>query len=117
MTGTIGERTELDSATPTEFSSASVRLSAQHAFDPSFQVLPNRWVAGGFAQIGQAEQTVSGTVTDYDEQSYGVFLRAFVFEDIYIETAASQVFEDSTTGGVTTTREELIYTFQIGWEF
>lgn len=117
LTGTVEERNELGSGATSEFTSASVRLTAQHAFDPSFQVLPNRWVVGGFAELGQAERMSSGTTTDFDEQSYGAFLRAFVFEDIYIETTATQVLEDATTSGFTTTRDELIFTVQIGWEF
>lgn len=117
LSGTWEDRTELDVASPTELTTTSVRLSAQHAFDPAFQVLPNRWVAGAFAQFGQAELSSGGTTTDFEDQTYGAFLRAFVFEDIYIETTAAQVLEDATTSGITTSRDEVIYTLQIGWEF
>lgn len=117
LSGTWGAREEVNTATPTEFTEASVRLAAQHAFDVGWEALPNRWVVGGFAQAGQTEMILGGTPTDFDEHSYGLWLRAFVFEDIYIETAAAQVHEDALTGGITTTREELIYTFQVGWEF
>lgn len=117
LSGTWGAREEIDSATPTEFTEASVRLAAQHAFDIGWEALPNRWIAGAFAEIGESEQILAGTPTQFDEQSYGLWLRAFVFEDIYIETSAAQVHEDAVTGGFTTTREELIYTFQVGWEF
>ncbi|OAN84496.1 hypothetical protein A8B78_06460 [Jannaschia sp. EhC01] len=114
LSGTWSAHTEVDAATPIEFTEASVRLAAQHAFDVEWDNLPNRWVAGAFAEIGQTEQDVGGITTDFDEYSYGLWLRAFVFEDIYIETAAAQVHEDTTPGG---TREEMIYTFQVGWEF
>ena len=117
LSGTIGARNQVNSATPADFTEASVRLSAQHAFDPDFQLLPNRWVVGGFAEAGQIDRVISGATTQFDEQSYGLWMRAFVFEDIYIETTAAQVMEDTTIGGVTTTRDELIYTFQVGWEF
>ncbi len=117
LQGTLEDREAVDSATADEFSTASVRLSVQHAFDPGFQALPNRWVTGAFAEIGQSERTLAGTVTEFEENSYGAFLRAFVFEDIFIETAAAQVMEDTTTGGGTTTRDDMIYTVQIGWEF
>lgn len=117
LSGTVGARNELDTATPTEFTDASVRLSAQHAFDPAFQVLPNRWVAGAFAEMGRTDMVTAGATTQFDEQSYGLWLRAFVFEDIYVETSAAQVTEDTLAGGTTTTREEMIYTFQVGWEF
>ncbi|MBY4891495.1 tetratricopeptide repeat protein [Rhodobacteraceae bacterium N5(2021)] len=114
LSGTWSAHTEVDAATPIEFTEASVRLAAQHAFDVEWDNLPNRWVAGAFAEMGQTEQDVGGITTDFDEYSYGLWLRAFVFEDIYIETAAAQVHEDTTPGG---TREEMIYTFQVGWEF
>lgn len=117
LSGTVSQRTEVDASNPTEFSEASVRLAAQHAFDVGWEYLPNRWIAGAFAEAGQTEQSVGGVTTDFEEQSYGVWLRAFVFEDIYIETAAAQVHEDTISGGVTTTREEMIYTVQVGWEF
>lgn len=117
LSGTIGERTEVDIASPLVFTEASVRLSAQHAFEVSFQALPNRWVAGAFAQVGQTDMIGGGVDREFDERSFGASLRAFIFEDIYIETAVAQVTEDMLEGGVTTTREELIYTFQVGWEF
>lgn len=117
LSGTVGGRQEVDDPTPIEITEASVRLAAQHAFDVGWEHLPNRWIAGAWAEAGQAERIDGGTTTDIDEESYGVWLRAFVLEDIYIETTAAQVFEDSVTSGVTTSREELIYTFQVGWEF
>ena len=117
LSTTVAERSAVDTANDFELSEASIRLAAQHAFDVGWDYLPNRWVAGAFAEAGEVEQTSSGTVTDFEEQSYGVWLRAFVFEDIYIETMAAQVYEDATTFGFTTTREEAIYTVQIGWEF
>lgn len=117
LSGTWAARNEVDSATPTEFVEASVRLAAQHAFDPDFQNLPNRWIAGAFAEMGQTDMTASGVTTQFDEQSYGLWLRTFVFEDIYVETAVAQVNENTLVGGFTTTREEMIYTFQVGWEF
>lgn len=117
LSGTWGARNEVDSATPTEIVEASVRLAAQHAFDPGFAMLPNRWVVGAFGEMGQTDMTAPGITTQIDEHSIGLWLRTFVFEDIYVETAVAQVNEDSLTGGITTTREELIYTFQVGWEF
>ncbi|GAB5446675.1 tetratricopeptide repeat protein [Gymnodinialimonas sp.] len=117
LSSTFGSRTEVDAANPIEFTEASVRLAAQHAFDVGWENLPNRWIAGAFAEMGQTELVNGGTITDLEEHSYGLWLRAFIFEDIYIETAAAQVHEDAVTGGLTTTREEMIYTFQVGWEF
>lgn len=115
LSGTWESRSGVDS--PDDYAEASVRLTAQHAFDVGLTHVPNRWVAGAFAEVGQAENTVSGTDFEIDTESYGAWLRAFVMEDIYFETGVAQVMEDSLTGGVTTSREELIYTFQVGWEF
>lgn len=117
LSGTWAMRNQVDAATPFEFTEASVRLSAQHAFDVGWETLPNRWLVGAFAETGQIERNDAGTITEFDEQSFGVSLRAFVFEDVFIETAAAQVSEDTLSGGATTTREEMIYTFQVGWEF
>ncbi|ABD54593.1 tetratricopeptide repeat protein [Jannaschia sp. CCS1] len=117
LSGTWNTRNQVDAATPFDFTGSAIRLSAQHAFDIGWEALPNRWVVGAFAEAGQLERNDAGTITEFDEQSYGVLLRAFVFEDIFIETAAAQVNEDTLSGGTTTTREEMIYTFQVGWEF
>ena len=116
LSGTFGAREALGAGTPLEFTEASVRLAAQHAFDVGWEYLPNRWIAGAFAETGETERVLSGATTTFAEQSYGLWLRAFVFEDIYLETAAAQVQED-TSGAVTGTREEMIYTVQVGWEF
>lgn len=119
LSGTLGERRQRDTGFPLTTTEASVRLSAQHAFDPAFQTLPNRWVVGAFAESSQ--RTIEDdffTDTEIDRQSYGAWLRAFVIEDIYVEVGASQVSEDSTfLFAAPTSREEMIYTFQIGWEF
>lgn len=117
LSGTWASRADAAAATSIDFTEASVRLAAQHAFDVDWDNLPNRWVAGAFAEMGMREQTNTGVTTDFDDHGYGLWLRAFVFEDIYIETAAARVSEDALTGGITTTREELIYTVQVGWEF
>lgn len=117
LSGTMYTREEVDAATPFDFTGASVRLSAQHEFDIGWESVPNRWVVGAFAQTGQLERNDAGTITEFDEQSYGVMLRAFVFEDIFLETTAAQVTEDTLSGVTTTTREELVYTVQVGWEF
>ncbi|WP_224814396.1 tetratricopeptide repeat protein [Hasllibacter sp. MH4015] len=117
LSTTLFERTQADDPTPDTFEGASVRLSGQYAFDPSFQLLPNRWVAGGFIEAGQVDQVVAGTATRLEQQRYAAFLRAFVYEDIYVESTVAQVMEDSISGGVTTPSEEMIFTLQIGWEF
>ncbi len=117
LTGSWSERTEVDDATPDTITSASLRLSGQHAFDPAFQDLPNRWLVGGFVDVAEVESVIGGTTTMFDEQRLAVWMRAFVYEDIYVEGSAAQVMQDATTGGVTTTTDETILTVQVGWEF
>ncbi len=117
LTGSWSERTEVDDATPDTITSASLRLSGQHAFDPAFQDLPNRWLVGGFVDVAEVESVIGGATTMFDEQRLAVWMRAFVYEDIYVEGSAAQVMQDATTGGVTTTTDETILTVQVGWEF
>ncbi len=117
LSGWVEELREVDVANPFTTGIAGVRLSAQHAFNPDFNVLPNRWVAGGFVEIEQIDRENTFTMTEIEEQSYGAFLRAFVFEDIYVETAWAQVMQDATTSGVTTSSEESVVSVQLGWEF
>lgn len=113
----IEQLRDVDVATPTTTDIAGLRLSAQHAFNPAFLDLPNRWVAGGFAALEQIDRSGAGPMTEIEQFSYGAFLRAFVFEDIYVETGLATIMEDSTMGGVTLENDESILTVQLGWEF
>jgi hypothetical protein len=118
LSGTVGERNQVNTAFPIDTTDASLRLSAQHAFDPAFQNLPNRWVVGGFAELArQTRDDGFGFETEIDRQLFGVWMRAFVYEDIYLEAGASQLFEDTDFGFGTDSREQTVYTFQVGWEF
>lgn len=119
LSGTLGERRQIDVTFPTTTTEASVRLTAQHAFDPGFQDLPNRWIVGGFAEVAQLnEGTGFFFDADTDRESYGLWMRAFVFEDIYVEAAASQITEQVSFGSFTSpATDETVYSLQIGWEF
>lgn len=117
LSGWVEEREELDILFPLVTSTAGVRLSAQHAFDPDFSALPNRWVAGAFAETEESDISNVFTDTRIVEDSYGMWLRAFVYEDIYVEAAAAMIAQDQTNFGFTTTTEETVYSVQVGWEF
>ncbi len=119
LSGTVGERTERDTSFPIDTTEASVRLSAQHAFDPAFQNLPNRWVVGGYAQAAVVTTDFGfGSETEIDRRSVGIWLRAFVLEDIYLEAGTNRILEETDFGfGSTASRDEAIYTLQVGWEF
>ena len=111
------EQRDVDVATPLTTSISGVRLSAQHAFNPNFNILPNRWVAGGFVQLQNTDRSGSGTMSTFEDQSYGAFVRAFVYEDIYVETAWAQVMQDNVISGVAGSSDESILSVQLGWEF
>ena len=113
----LEEQEEQDTFFPQTTTIAGARLTAQHAFDPGFLDLPNRWLVGGFADVEETAIANDFFRTDIEETSYGVWLRAFVVEDIYLELGASQLTQDTTSFGFTTTTEETVYTVQVGWEF
>ena len=108
---------EVDVASPFTTDIAGLRLSAQHAFDPAFLDLPNRWVVGGFASLEQIDRENTATLIEIEETTLGAYLRAFVFEDIYVETGLAQITQDSVTGGVSSASDERVLTVQLGWEF
>ncbi|MBF9044869.1 tetratricopeptide repeat protein [Rhodobacterales bacterium HKCCE4037] len=95
---------------------AGVRLSAQHAFNPDFNVLPNRWVVGGFAELERIDRESEFTSVAIEEQSFGAFLRAFVYEDIYVETAYAHLTREIENGFPPSTDEQ-VFSIQLGWEF
>ena len=117
VTTWLEEQREVDIASPATTNITGLRLSAEHSFNPAFSTLPNRWVAGGWAGFEQTDRDIAASLTEIEETSFGAFLRAFVFEDIYVETAVAQVLQDSVTGGFTTETEESIVSVQLGWEF
>ncbi|MEJ6388133.1 tetratricopeptide repeat protein [Gymnodinialimonas ulvae] len=117
VTTWLEEQREVDITSPATTNTTGLRLSAEHAFNPAFSSLPNSWVAGGWAGLQQIDRDIAGSLTETDETSFGAYLRAFVFEDIYVETAVAQVMQDSVTGGLTTETEESILSVQLGWEF
>lgn len=96
----------------------SLRLAAQHAFDPGFVALPRRWLVGAFGEIEETEIDYSGffgeTVT---ENALGVWLRAFVTEEIFLETRATQINRETDDTFSIFEEEETIFSVQIGWEF
>ncbi|MEX3015864.1 tetratricopeptide repeat protein [Gymnodinialimonas hymeniacidonis] len=113
----VEEQRDVDVATPLATNISGARLSAQHAFNPNFNILPNRWVAGGFVQLQNTDRSGSGTMSSFEDQSHGAFVRAFVYEDIYVETAWTQVMQDNVISGVAGSSEESILSVQLGWEF
>lgn len=120
LSGWIEEQRDVDLPAffdPVTTNIAGVRLSAQHAFNPNFNVLPNRWVTGGFVELERIDRENAFFTTEIEEQTIGAFLRAFVYEDIYVETALAQVTQDRTSFGFTDTFEENVITVQVGWEF
>lgn len=113
----LEDQREVDIASPANTDTVGLRLSAEHSFNPAFSTLPNRWVAGGWAGLERTDRDIASSLTEIDETSFGAYLRAFVFEDIYVETSLAQVRQDNVMGGFATETEESIVSVQLGWEF
>ncbi|MEJ6391784.1 tetratricopeptide repeat protein [Gymnodinialimonas sp. 2305UL16-5] len=111
------EEQETDEVNPETTELQGLRISAQHAFDQSLIDVPNRWVVGAFGDFETAEASSAFSMSETDTDYYGLWMRAFMFEDTFVEISAAQVIQDVTQSGTTTTTEENIYTVQIGWEF
>jgi len=96
----------------------SFRLAAQHTFDPGFEGLPRRWVVGGFGEVEQTHVDYSGFFEeDVKERAFGLWLSAFVTEDIFIETRATQINRKTGDDFFTFKEKETIMSIQLGWEF
>lgn len=117
LTAWRGEEEEFDTFFPITTTIAGARLSAEHAFDPGIGRAPNRWVLGGFAGRERSDLDDGFFAREIVEDGYGLWLRAFVVEDVYLELGASQLARETTNFGFTTTEEENVFTVQIGWEF
>ena len=120
INGWLEEQREVEGAAfsaPFTTTFSGVRVSAQHAFDPNFNVLPNRWVVGGFAGYELIDRQSNFSDTEIDETTFGAFVRAFIYEDIYVETAYARVARDNVTNGFASAIDENIFSVQLGWEF
>ncbi|OYX26434.1 MAG: hypothetical protein B7Z10_03360 [Rhodobacterales bacterium 32-66-7] len=96
----------------------TVRLSAQQAFDPGIKALPRRWVVGGFGQIESSMIDYGGFFDeDLTDRALGLWLTAFVTDEIFIETRATRISSTSEVFFGTFKEEETIMSIQLGWEF
>ncbi len=108
------EETEEFFGPPVETTITGLRLSGQHAFEQDFLDVPNRWIVGAFAD----RRLTAQDGLDVTDDTYGAWLRAFVYEDVYLELSAARLMSESDFGfGFVTERQETIMTVQLGWEF
>jgi tetratricopeptide (TPR) repeat protein len=116
--GTLGWRDEdLDDGSGTYETSRTLRLEALHSFDTGWTALPRRWEARGWVARQTVEEgDVFGIADDYTDRGYGLGLRAFVTEDLFVEARGSRLDRDFVDP-VTTDERETVYSLQIGWEF
>lgn len=95
----------------------SLRLAAQHTFDVGIAALPRRWVVGGFGEVEKTHIDYDGTFEqDVDERAFGLWLTAFVTEEIFVETRVTQI-NCKTKDFFTVEDKETIMSIQLGWEF
>ncbi|AHM04784.1 hypothetical protein roselon_02461 [Roseibacterium elongatum DSM 19469] len=107
------EGAEFDFTTDTAY---GLRLEAQHAFDAPFD-LPRQWVAGAFASADWITTDYDFAFFDDDEETrtaFGVMLRSFVTDSLYLETRVSHVMTELNTGP---DQDASVVSAQIGWEF
>lgn len=114
--GTLGWRKEnVDDGFSTYQTTRSLRIEALHNFDTGWQVLPRRWEARAWALFASVEEgDDSGVFNDYDDTGYGLGLRAFVTDELFVEARGARLERDFDFGFVD---EETVYSLQVGWEF
>jgi hypothetical protein len=114
--GTVGWRDEeLDDGFSTYETSTKLRLEALHTFDTGAQFLPRRWEARGWLLREDVEEGDSfGVFSEYTDTGYGIGLRAFVTDELFVEARGARLERDFDFGFV---EEDTVYSFQLGWEF
>ncbi len=114
--GTLGWRDEdVDDGFSTYETSTTLRLEALHSFDTGWQALPRRWEARGWIQRENVEQGDSfGMFGDFTDTGYGLGLRAFMTDELFVEARGARLEREDSFGFAT---PETVYSLQIGWEF
>lgn len=114
--GTLGWRDEdTDDGFGTYETSTTVRLEALHSFDTGWQALPRRWEARGWIHREDVEQgNRFGIFGDFTDTGYGLGLRAYVTDALFVEARGAKLEREDSFGFTT---PENVYSLQIGWEF
>lgn len=104
---TFGYEAE-DTATRDE-DTRGLRADASHTFDG---IAGRDWTAGGFASVDWRDITDGGVPADETVRGAGLFLRASIAEDLFVEARGSHVSRDGAAR-----RDETILSMRLGWEF
>ncbi|PWK62197.1 tetratricopeptide repeat protein [Roseicyclus mahoneyensis] len=114
--GTLGWRDEdTDDGFGAYETATTLRLEALHGFDTGWQALPRRWEARGWVQRQEVEQGDRfGIFNDFTDTGYGLGLRAFVTDALFLEARGARL---ERVDGFGFDAPETIYSLQIGWEF
>lgn len=116
--GTIGWRDEdTEDGFGTYETTTTLRLEALHSFDTGWQALPRNWEARGWVQREDVEGgSVFGIFDDRRDTGYGLGLRAFVTDGIFVEARSARLRSEDNLGGFPRP-SETIHSLQVGWEF
>jgi hypothetical protein len=97
-----------DTATRTE-DTRGIRADMRHRFDG---MAGRDWTAGGFAFADWRDITDAGVPSDETVRGAGLFVRAYVAEDLFVEARGSHVSRDGAAR-----RDDTILSMRLGWEF
>lgn len=119
--GLLRWREERVDATGGETVTRSLQIDARHSFDlgggAAGAVLPRDWEIRGFVRQSLVEERLGGfLVADTRDTSYGLALRAFVTEDLFVELQGTRLDREDRLG-FGGDLDETFYGLQIGWEF
>jgi hypothetical protein len=92
--------------------SHGLRLDYSHRFDGPASFGGDDWRAGGFASVDWRDITEAGTPRDETLSAGGLFLRAGLGGDLFVETRASFLDRDGANPA-----SETVLSVQLGWEF
>lgn len=115
--GTVGWRDEnTEDGSGTYETATTLRLEALHSFDTGWQALPRNWEARGWVQRENRETGDIFGANDATDTGYGLGLRAFVTDAIFVEARSARLRSEDALGGFARP-PETIHSFQLGWEF
>jgi tetratricopeptide (TPR) repeat protein len=100
-----------DTATRNE-DETGVRLDYSRDFNGPLALTTPDWRAGAFASVDWRDITDTGVANDETVTAAGLSLRAYLNDDIYVETRGTHVNRDGATD-----RSETILSMQLGLEF
>ena len=91
------------------------RVDARYEFDVGQLNSSRDWVVGGYLSKRFGSESNDTNSASYIEDGYGIWLRAFMTDDSYLETRLSQLLTDTSTGSSVARNNQ--FSVLLGWEF